>query len=135
MYGSRPRVHIPSRGRHAEHLERHTKGKRARVSWSQSECLARRGRVEPESVNILGKASHAATYLIHLEKRPLPHLLQCTHLSGVLFPRQKDLSIAALANLCDYMELINLEFSTSASENDAFAPRVRFEFGGMLCGS
>ena len=72
------------------------------------------------------------THLVHLEERPLLHLLQRTHLPRVCLACKVDLTISTLADLRDDLELVDLELDTALAEEGAFATAVGLEFVGVL---
>lgn len=72
---------------------------------------------------------------------PLLHLLQRTHLSCLLLSREINLSIPALPNLRDDVELVHSELSPTSAQQYPLSATVRLElfrvFGGFqvsLCG-
>jgi hypothetical protein len=72
------------------------------------------------------------THLVHLEQRPLPHLLQRTHLARLLLPRKIHLPISPLSNLSDNMELVDAQLGPAPAQDDALAPAIRLELGRVL---
>lgn len=72
--------------------------------------------------------------LIHLEQRGLHHLLQRADFACLAFTSEVDLAVAALPDLGDDVELIDVELGASAAEDDALATAVGFEFFGILGG-
>ena len=70
------------------------------------------------------------THLVHLEQRPLLHLLERTHLAGVGLAREVDLTIPALSDLRDDLELVDLELDAALAEESALSATIGLE---LLC--
>ena len=73
-----------------------------------------------------------ATHLVHLEQRALLHLLERAHLARVGLAGEVDLAVAALADLGDDLELVDLELEAALAEEGALAPAVGLELLGVL---
>ena len=71
-------------------------------------------------------------HFFHFKQGSFLHLLQCTNLTGFLLPRKEYLAIPALANLCNDMELVNLELCSATTKKDTLASAIGFEFFRVL---
>jgi hypothetical protein len=85
---------------------------------------------ESESVGPAIQVRSNASHLIHLGQRPFPHLLQRAYFACLLLSGQIDFSVPALTDLCDNVELLDLELRAAFSQDDSFAPAVRLV---LLC--
>lgn len=73
------------------------------------------------------------TYLVHLEKRFLLHLLEGDDLVTLLVASKVDFSVASLTDLGEDVELVELELGTTLAEEDALSALVRVPFDvGLL---
>ena len=66
-----------------------------------------------------------STHLVHLEQRPLAHLLECTHLPCIRLACKEDLAIASLPDLRDDLKLIDLELDAAFAEERTLPAAVR----------
>lgn len=79
--------------------------------------------------------TRARTHLVHLEKRLLLHLLERHDLVALLVTGEVYLAVAALADLGEDVELVELQLRAALAEQDALAALVRAPLGvGLLDG-
>ena len=63
-------------------------------------------------------------HLVHLGQCAFTHFLQRAHFLGIGFTSEIDGTITALPDLSEDAELVDAEFCTAFTEQDAFAPVV-----------
>lgn len=73
-----------------------------------------------------------AAHLVHLEQRPLAHLLERAHLPRIRLACEEHLSIPALSDLRDDLELVDLGLDAPLAEDGAFPAAIGLELLRVL---
>ena len=65
-------------------------------------------------------------------KSPFLHFLQGTDFAGLNLACEEDFTVAALTDLCNNVELVNLELSAPTAKDNSLATTIRLELRGIF---